>query len=163
MSYAPFVQTPKAVVRKMLELAKVGEGDVVYDLGCGDGRILIMAVEEFGARKAVGYEMGPEVYLAAERNVKSGNLGDRIKLHHANLLKADISEASVISLYLSHVGNERLRPKLEQEANPSTRIVSHDFYLLGWPVRKSLSFDGHIIYLYTPQTRGKTKLRADHP
>jgi len=162
LSYAPYVPTPKEVARKMLELAKVGAGDVVYDLGCGDGRILLMAVEEFGAERAVGYEIAREVYLEAERNVKSKGLEGRIKLYNKNLLEADISEASVITLYLSHTGNERLKPKLEHEARPSTRIVSHDFYFLNWPVQRRLSFDGHILYLYRRPARrrgGRSTLR----
>ena len=112
--------TPRGVVKKMLELAQVGSEDIVYDLGCGDARILMMAVKEFGVRKAVGYE------------IKKQNLQNRIALIRDDLLNADLSEASVITLFLSITANEHLRHKLEREAKPSTRIVSYVHPMKRW-------------------------------
>jgi predicted RNA methylase len=132
----------------MLSLANTGKEDVVFDLGCGDGRILKLAVQEFGAKKAVGYEVRQDLYEQALRSIRSENLEDRIVIFNDNLLKADILEATVITLYLTTSGNEVLRPKLEREAVAGTRIVSHDFEISRWkPIAKE-GFDGHIIYLY---------------
>lgn len=133
-----WVPTPFEIVRKMLELARVSSNDIVYDLGCGDARMLIMAVEDFGARKAVGYEIRKGLYQRSKQKVQYQNLQDRITLIRGNLLDADISKASVIVLYLSPKANERLRPKLEKEAKSGTRIVSYDFPISSWSTDKKV-------------------------
>ena len=137
-SLVQWVPTPFEVVRKVLELAQVSSNDTVYDLGSGDSRILIMAVEEFGAQKAVGYEIRKGLYQVSKQKVQYQNLQDRITLIRGNLLDADISGASVITLYLSPKANEHLRPKLEKEARPGTRVVSYDFPIGSWSLDKKV-------------------------
>lgn len=162
-SLAPFVPSDLSVVKKMLEIARVGPDDVVFDLGCGDGRILITAVRDFGAKKAVGYEMRKEVYEEALTEISNLNLRDKITLINDNLLKADLSEATVITLYLTTSGNTRLRPKLEKETRKGTRIISHNFKITGWHPLNTLDLLGHSIYLYlTPDTPVK-EARAKSP
>ena len=132
----------------MLELAQVGPEDVVYDLGCGDARILIMAVKEYGAKKAVGYEIEQDVYEKSMQEIQSQNLQDRITLIRDDLLNADLSEASVITLFLSTAANEYLRPKLEREAQPSTRIVSYVHSMKTWQANNTESWPADRLYLY---------------
>ena len=125
------------IVKKMLELAQVGAEDIVYDLGCGDARILIMAVKEYGAKKAVGYEINQYLYEKSIQDIHSQNLQDRITLIEDDLLNADLSDASVITLFLSMAANEYLRPKLEKEAKPLTRIVSYFHPMETWQVNNT--------------------------
>lgn len=148
MSLAPFVPSRPEVVRRMLELSEAGPNDVVYDLGCGDGRIFLSAVKDFGVRKAVGYEMSGDLYRQVAREVKDQNFQSRIVIMNSDLMNADLSEATVITLYLTTSGNERLKPKLSRETNKGTRIVSHDFEFRGWHPSIKDFFQGHIIYLY---------------
>ncbi|MEM3692845.1 MAG: rRNA adenine N-6-methyltransferase family protein [Candidatus Bathyarchaeia archaeon] len=148
MSLAPFVASPMEVVRRMLEIAKVGPDDTLYDLGCGDARMLITAVLEFKAKKAVGYELRSDLFQTCLKNIAEKNLGSRITVVNGDLMNADISEATVITLYLTSTGNDKLRPKFEKEAKPGTRIVSHDFSINRWRPEKVEKFDGHTIYLY---------------
>ncbi|MFQ5998771.1 MAG: SAM-dependent methyltransferase [Candidatus Bathyarchaeia archaeon] len=146
-SYPPFVPTPPEIIRRMLSTAKVGREDTVYDLGCGDGRILMSAVKEFGVKRAVGFEIKKDVYKEALSRIKGENLLGRISLHNLDFFDADISEATVITLYLTGTANEELKPKLERECRAGTRIVSRVFNIDGW---KSLFTDrtGDIIHLY---------------
>lgn len=148
MSFAPFVPSSIKVVRKMLEMAQVGPDDVVYDLGCGDGRILITAIREFGAKKAVGYELRNEIYKSALKEIEQKNLQDRVEIINNNLIEADLSKANVITLYLTTSGNKRLKPKLAREAHLGTRVVSHGFVIDGWHSYKRESLDYNRIYLY---------------
>ena len=147
--YSPYYPTPPEVVRRMLKIAWVGPGDVVYDLGCGDGRILIMAVKDFGAKKTVGYEIREEVYRTALWEVERLGLLDRIRLVKGDLFEADLSEATVITLYLNRSTNQRLKPKLEGETRDGTRIISYAYQLLGWKPTKKERRHGDTIYLYT--------------
>ncbi|MEM3507263.1 MAG: rRNA adenine N-6-methyltransferase family protein [Candidatus Bathyarchaeia archaeon] len=149
MSCAPFVSSPPEVVKKMLEIANVGPNDVVYDLGCGDGRILFMAVKDFNAKKAVGYEIREDLYKSTLSEIQKQNLIGRVQVINKDLFKADISEATVITLYLTSIANERLKQKLIDEARYGTRVVSHDFRIAGWQASKEESFNNHVIYLYT--------------
>lgn len=132
----------------MLELAKIMPNDVVYDLGCGDGRILIAAVKDFDAKGAVGYEINPSLYQTASDNIKKCNLEDRIDLFNEDLFNADLSKATVVTLYLTSWANEKLRPKLEDEIQLGTRIISHDFSIHGWRSKAKDGFQGHAIYVY---------------
>ncbi len=147
----PFVPTPESVARRMLELANVKPGEVVYDLGCGDGRILIIAAKEFGA-KAVGIEIRKDLVEKCIRKVKELGLEGKVYVIHGNFFEVDISEADVVTLYLLTSVNEKLRPKLERELKPGARVVSHDFEVLGWkPVKVEEIREGwrsHKIYLY---------------
>jgi hypothetical protein len=147
-SFAPYVPSPPDVVRKMLEIAEVGSDDVVYDLGCGDGRILFTAVKDFGAKKAVGYEINENRYNNVLKEIERQNLQDRIEIFNENLLKADISEATVITLYLTTSGNNRLKPKLTKETKKGTRIVSRSFKISGWYPSKTENHSYNRIYLY---------------
>ena len=146
---APYVPTSYETVRKMLKTARVGPGDVVYDLGCGDGRILITAVKEFGAKKAVGYEIKRDLYKFALSEVERQGLRGKIRLVNGDLFEADLSEATVITLYLNTSTNKRLKPKLERETRDGTRIVSHAYQLMGWRPTKKEGFAFRTIYLYT--------------
>ncbi len=148
MSCAPYVSSAPEVVKKMLEVAEVGPTDIVYDLGCGDGRILLTSVKDFGAKKAIGYELREDLYKTTSMEIEKHGLQDRIELVNADLFTADISEATVITLYLTTSANERLRPKLKREAKVGTRIVSHDFRIEGWEPAKRENFHDHTIYLY---------------
>ena len=132
LSLASWVTTPPDIVKKMLQMAQVGPEDMIYDLGCGDARILIIAVEEFGAKRAVGYELREELYQASLQEIKWRNLQDKVVLIKGNLLEADLSEASVVTLFLSDKANELLRPKLEKELRCGTRIVSLTFKTDTW-------------------------------
>lgn len=144
----PYVPTSEGTVKRMLEIADIGPKDVVYDLGCGDGRILVMAAKEFNARKAVGYEIRKDLYKDALQRIESQNLGKKITIVNGDLFEADISEATVITLYLTYGANKKLKPKLEREARPGTKIVSHNFEIPGWQPTRKENYQGDIIYLY---------------
>lgn len=160
-SLAPFVPSQEPVVQKMLEMAQVNADDVVFDLGCGDGRILVTAVKEFGAKKAVGYEMRADLYKRIMATVEKEALMDKIHVVNGDLLKADLSEATVITLYLTTSGNSKLKPKFAKEAKRNTRIVSHDFRIEGWSYVKKEDFRGHTIYLYhLPASLARPKSRS---
>ena len=126
----PFVPTPEAVVDEMLALAKVGPGDVVYDLGSGDGRIVIAAAKQ-GAR-AVGIDIDPQRIREARSNARQAGVADRVEFRQGDLFESDISEASVVTLYLLTAVNRQLRPKLLSELKPGTRVVSHAFDMGDW-------------------------------
>ncbi|MFQ6076900.1 MAG: SAM-dependent methyltransferase [Candidatus Bathyarchaeia archaeon] len=162
-SVAPFVPSQVEVVRRMLEVAQVGSDDVVYDLGCGDGRILFTAVREFGAKRAVGYELRDDLYRKVVREIESQGLRGRVRVLNRDLFDADITEATVITLYLTTFGNERLEPKLRREARYGARVVSHDFNVKPWQAVRKESFHGHTVYLFVvPQSfSGREGVRRD--
>lgn len=152
-SVAPYVPTPINVARRMLMLAGVGVDDVVYDLGCGDGRILFMAVEEFEAERAVGYDINPSIVEPLREKIENSGLEDRIEAVNANFFDVDLSPASVVTMYLTTSGNSKLRPKLEEELGDGARVVSHDFPVHTWTTEKSsepphYTIGSHKIYLY---------------
>src|SRR5262245_7490876 len=124
----PDVRTPPAVVNEMLRLAKVTANDVVYDLGSGDGRIVIAAARDFGAR-GVGIEIDPGLVALSREQARKAGVADRVTFRSDDLFDADLSDATVVTLYLSYNMNLRLRPKLLRELRPGSRIVSHDFDL----------------------------------
>jgi ribosomal protein L11 methylase PrmA len=147
----------------MLEVADVGSGDVVYDLGCGDGRILFMAVEEFDAKRAVGFEIDRRLCHRLVEKVRRRGVADRIEIVHRDLFDADLSRATVISIYLTVRGNRLLKPKLLEEATPGARVVSHNFDMPDWaPARRVLlqfALYHPKIFLYVvPASR-----RPEHP
>jgi len=135
----------------MLKLAEVKPGELVYDLGSGDGQIVIMAAKEFGAR-AIGVEIRRDLVEESLRKIKEYGLEDRVTIIHGDFFKVDISDADVVTLYLLTSVNERLRPKLEKELKPGTRVVSHDFEIPGWKPIKVVEINeewrSHKIYLY---------------
>ena len=126
-----FVPTPNAVVDRMLELAAVTRDDVVYDLGCGDGRIPITAAQRYGAR-GVGIDIDPQRILESRENAVRAQVEDRVRFIEGDLFEADVSEATVVTLYLLTSLNAKLRPKLWKELAPGTRVVSHGFDMGDW-------------------------------
>jgi precorrin-6B methylase 2 len=148
---APYYPTPQTVVDQMLTVAQVRPGEMVYDLGCGDGRIVIAAAQKFKAR-AVGIEIRREIYERTLAKVASLGLSDQVQIVHANALAYNLSPADVVTLYLLTSSNERLKPMLLKDLRPSARVVSHDFEIRGWkPVtvnRMVVDGHAHIIYLY---------------
>jgi len=128
---APYIQTPYAVAEEMLRLAKVGPADVIYDLGCGDGRIVIAAAEKFGAR-GVGIDIDPRRIEEANAAARRAGVAGRVRFAVQDLFQTDFSEASVVSLYLYPELNARLRPKLLADLKPGSRIVSHQFGIGDW-------------------------------
>ncbi len=151
---APYVATPRPVLDRMLEMAAVGPEDVVYDIGCGDGRIVIAAAERFGAR-GVGIDIDPERIRESRENAEKAMVGHLVSFVCGDATKADISEATVVTLYLLPESNALLRPKLEKELKPGTRVVSHNYVIPGWESREADSAkvgDGldkeHAVYLY---------------
>jgi protein-L-isoaspartate O-methyltransferase len=155
---APFVATPLPVVKQMLTLAQIRPDEILYDLGCGDGRVVIMAAQEFGAR-SVGVEMRED--LAKQALVKISELGldGRVKVVLGDMFKVDLSLADVVTLYLTTSANDKVKPKLEAELKPGARVVSHDYEILGWrPVKVDnfcenprLGYPSHTIYVYRKQ------------
>jgi len=148
----PFVPTPPPVVNAMLKIAKVGSDDILYDLGCGDGRIPIMAVELFNVKKAVCVEIRDDLYKRALEEVKKRGLEGRVVVINDDMFNVDVSEATVITLFLLTAVNKELRPKLERELRKGARVVSHEFEIPGWrPAKVVIYYDGiinHKIYLY---------------
>ncbi|HEX2694978.1 MAG TPA: methyltransferase domain-containing protein [Acidobacteriota bacterium] len=151
---APYVATPRPVLDRMLEMAGVGAEDFVYDIGCGDGRIVIAAAVRFGAR-GVGIDIDPERIRESRENAEKAMVGHLVSFICGDATKADISEATVVTLYLLPESNALLRPKLDRELKPGTRVVSHNYVIPGWESREAESarvWDGldkeHAVYLY---------------
>jgi SAM-dependent methyltransferase len=144
-----YVPTPQATVEAMLELASVAPTDVVYDLGSGDGRIVITAAKKYGAR-GVGIEIDPGLVKQATESAAAAGVAGKVRFVAANLFDARISDATVVTLYLLQSLNERLRPKLVRELRPGTRVVSHVFNMgPEWPPEKTLTLERSRIYLWT--------------
>ncbi|OGD56078.1 hypothetical protein A3K78_05545 [Candidatus Bathyarchaeota archaeon RBG_13_52_12] len=151
-SLAPYVPSPLNIVREMLSLAGAGPNDVVYDLGCGDGRVLFTAVDEFKVAKAVGYELDMEMVEALEKRIKDLGMVGRVSVIQANFMEVDITKATVVTIYLTTSGNVKLRPKLEADLKPGARVVSHDFPVHGWvsdqPDGTPHTIGNHKMFLY---------------
>jgi ubiquinone/menaquinone biosynthesis C-methylase UbiE len=148
----PFVPTPNEVVDEMLKLAEVKKSDVLYDLGSGDGRIVITAAQRYGAR-GVGVDINPERIAEANENAKKANVGDKVKFIEGDLFEAKLADASVVTLYLLPGVNLKLKPKLLAELKPGSRIVSHSFDMGDWKPEKQMDVDGRRIYLWRVPTR----------
>jgi len=143
-----FVPTPTEVVEAMLKAAKVTKNDVVYDLGCGDGRIVITAAKEYGAR-GIGIDIDPQRISEARANAEKAGVTDRVKFLEQDLFETDFHEATVVTLYLLPSLNVKLRPKLWKELKPGTRIVSHAFDMGDWKPEQEIDVDGRTVYLWT--------------
>jgi len=147
----PFVPTPEPVVRRMLTLADVKPGELVYDLGAGDGRILSSAVKDFNA-KAIGIELHESRYEAIAKRIEREGLGKSAGVIRADFFTVNLSRADVVTLYLLTAVNSMIKPKLERELKPGARVVSHDFPVHGWiPLyveRVRERFNSHMVYLY---------------
>ena len=155
MFVAPFVPSPVQVIRQMLVLAELRAGEIFFDLGAGDGRTVVMAAKEYGAR-AVGVELREDLAKKALSIIYEQGLQDRITIVNGDMFNVDLTSADVIFLYLTTSANEKVKPKLENELRHGTRIISHDYEIVGWkPVKvvnfcenQTLGFPSHTIYLY---------------
>ena len=145
----PYVPTPQEVVDEMLKMANVGKDDVVYDLGCGDGRLVITAVKKFGAKRGVGIDIDPQRIKESNENAQAAGVADRVKFVEQDLFKTDIKEATVVTLYLLPEVNLRLRPKLLAELKPGTRVVSNAFDMGDWKYEKVAFVGEQPIYFWT--------------
>ena len=143
-----FVPTPHHVVKRMLELAKVGPNDVHYDLGSGDGRIVIAAVKDFKAKKGVGIDLDPLRIKESNENKAKAGLGDNVQFLNQNIFETDLREATTVSMYLLTSINLRMRPKLMAELKPGTRVVTHAFNMGDWEHEVNESVDGYQVYLF---------------
>jgi cyclopropane fatty-acyl-phospholipid synthase-like methyltransferase len=144
-----WVPTPPAVVDAMLKLADVKPTDVVYDLGCGDGIIVATAAQKYGAR-AVGIDIDPQRVQEATARAQKMGVSDKVEIRQGDLFEADITDATVVTLYLLQSLNIKLMPKLQKELKPGTRIVSQSFDMGDqWPPEKTLDVDGRPVYLWT--------------
>jgi SAM-dependent methyltransferase len=147
-----YVPTPPDVVEAMLRAADVKPIDVVYDLGCGDGRIVIAAAKQYGAH-GVGIDIDPERIKEATANAERAGVTDKVRFLQADLFEADLSDATVVALYLLPSINEKLRPKLMRELKPGTRVVSHAFDMGDWKPDRQLNVNGRRVLLWTIRGR----------
>jgi SAM-dependent methyltransferase len=158
-SLAPYVPTPQDVVERMLDLAAVTRNDVVYDLGCGDGRLVITAAKKHGAR-GVGIDIDPERIAESKANARQAGVDHLVTFRLADALAADVSEATVVTLYLLSSSNLKLRPMLTRQLKPGARVVSHAFGMGDWEPEKSLDYqdaNGSTRRLYLWRADGKVR------
>ncbi|MGZ5436540.1 MAG: SAM-dependent methyltransferase [Pyrinomonadaceae bacterium] len=153
---APFVPSMWEITEAMLKLAKVHKGDVVYDLGSGDGRVVIMAAEKFDAR-GVGVEMDPALITESRINARKAGVARRVRFIQQDLFKTDISRATVVTLYLRQEVNLRLRPKLLRELKAGTRVVSNSFDMGDWKPDKVTDVRGNPVYLWTIPAKARKR------
>lgn len=155
MFVAPYVSSPLPVVRQMLTLAELRKGETFFDLGAGDGRSVIMAAQEFGA-KAVGIELREDLAKRALSTIAELGIEDKAQILQADFFNIDLRSADVVFLYLTTSANEKVKPKLESELKLGARVVSHDYEILGWkPIKidnfcenPRLGYPSHTIYVY---------------
>jgi len=147
---APYIPTPEAIVDRMLDAARIKPGETVYDLGSGDGRVVIAAAQKYGAR-AVGIEIRPDLCREAEARIKALGLEDRVRMVEGSALRVDLSPADVVTMYFLTTSNERLKPNLERMKHGS-RVVSNEFPVKGWKpmevVHVKTGSMEHSIYVY---------------
>jgi ribosomal protein L11 methylase PrmA len=154
-----YVPTPQDAVERMLAMAKVGPGDILYDLGSGDGRIPITAARKFGI-VATGIDIDPERIREARANAKKAGVEKLVRFRQEDLFKADFSNATVVTLYLLPDLNLKLRPRLWAELKPGTRIVSHQFDMDDWKPQQKVELNGRTLYLWTvPERKAPAKGR----
>ena len=152
---APYFPTPTVVVRAMLELGELKPGELLYDLGSGDGRIVIMASQTFGAR-AVGFEIDPRLVAQSRQRLIKRKLTQLASIDHQDLMTADFSKPDVVTVYLLPASNDKIQPFLDGEMKPGSRVVSHDFTFRGWTPDKEITVHDpndeeiptHKVYLY---------------
>ena len=155
-----YVPTPPEVVDAMLTVANVRQGDVLYDLGSGDGRIPIMAVQKYNVTRATGIEINPERIMEAQENLKVAGVGDRVRFRNEDLFEANFSDATVVTLYLLPALNIKLLPKLLRDLKPGTRVVSHAFAMGDWKPDQTLEIGGRAVYFWTIPARGTAAYAA---
>ncbi len=148
---APYVPTPHAVVETMLELAELSEDDVIIDLGCGDGRIVVAAARDYGAR-GIGVDIDPELIEKAKRLAKSSGVEHLVEFRVEDATRTNLATATVVSLFLTPGGNELIRPQLENQLGPGARVITHNYTIPGWMVRGVEILgderERHDLYLY---------------
>jgi tRNA A58 N-methylase Trm61 len=155
MFIAPFVPSPATVVEYMLKLAGLKSGEVLFDMGCGDGRTVIMAAKTFGAR-GVGIELREDLAKKAMGQIHESGLDDRVTILNDDMFNVNLTAADVVYLYLTTSANEKIKPKLERDLKRGARVVSHDYEVVGWRPEKienfcenpQLGYPSHTIYLY---------------
>lgn len=150
---APYVASPARVVDLMLELARIKPGETVYDLGSGDGRIVLAAAGKYKA-KAVGVEISPKLVASATSEIEKAGLSSQARVMQGDVLQADLTGADVVTMYLETELNAKLRPRLEKFLKPGARVVSHDYPVPGWKAARIEKIEGrqtHTIYLYEIQ------------
>jgi ubiquinone/menaquinone biosynthesis C-methylase UbiE len=152
----PYVPTPQEIVEAMLDLGKASKNDVVYDLGCGDGRIVVTAARKYGAR-GTGVDINPQRIKEANENAHSAGVQEKVRFINRNLFEVDLSEASLVTLYLLPEVNLRLRPKLLKELKTGSRIVSHSFDMDEWQPDKKVEINGKTLYLWVVTEAAKKK------
>ena len=161
-SLAPYVPTPYEVVKSMLEIVDAGPEDTLIDLGCGDGRILLTAVEDFDVKKAIGYELNKHLVKTALNNITDKGFEERIRVENKNFMEVDLSPATIITIYLTTTGNSKLKPKFIAELKKGTRIVSHDFPIIEWVTttenNEPIKIGTHKIFSYRLPEAYTTKL-----
>jgi tRNA A58 N-methylase Trm61 len=158
MFIAPFVASPLPVVRHMLQLAQLKQNENFFDMGAGDGRTVIMAAKDFGA-KATGVELREDLIEKARTSIREQGLEDRVTIIQSDMFSIDLRTADVVYLYLTTSANEKVKPKLETELKPGARVVSHDYEIIGWKPLKienfcenpQLGYPSHTIYVYKKQ------------
>jgi len=156
MFIAPFVPSPQTVVEYMLKLAGLKAGEILFDMGSGDGRTVIMAAKTFGAR-GVGIELREDLAKKAMNHIHENGLDDRVTIMNTDMFNVNLTSADVVYLYLTTSANEKIKPKLESDLKKGARVVSHDYEIIGWrPVKvenfcenPTLGYPSHTIYLYT--------------
>ncbi len=155
----PYVPTPDDVVDKMLEIAKVGRNDTLYDLGCGDGRIVVAAARKYGAR-GTGIDINPQRIEEARSNARKAGVADKVQFRVGNLFETDVSSATVVTLYLLPDINLKLRPRLWEQLKVGTRVVSHAFDMGdGWPPERVEKVGNKTIYYWTITESVKARAR----
>jgi SAM-dependent methyltransferase len=153
----PYVPTPQEVVDKMLELAEVKKGDVVYDLGSGDGRIVVTAAKKYGV-KAIGFEIDPERIRESHENIRKAGVGHLVEIRLQDIRTVDLSPASVLTMYLLPEVNLMLRPNIWSQMKAGSRVVSHDFDMGDWKPLKTVELKdsstwGHTLYLWRVEAK----------
>jgi predicted RNA methylase len=155
MFIAPFVPSPIVVVERMLKIANLKAGEILFDMGAGDGRTVIMAAKSFGAR-GVGIELREDLAKKALSGIHENGLADRVTIVNGDMFNVNLTSADVVYLYLTTSANEKIRPKLENELKKGVRVVSHDYEIIGWKAERvenfcenpQLGYPSHTIYLY---------------
>jgi predicted RNA methylase len=155
MFIAPFVPSPMVVVERMLKLADLKAGEIMFDMGAGDGRTVVMAAKTFGAR-SVGIELREDLAKKALSSIHENGLNDRVTIVNGDMFNVNLTSADVVFLYLTTSANEKIRPKLENDLKKGVRVVSHDYEIIGWRPEKidafcenpQLGYPSHTLYLY---------------
>jgi tRNA G10 N-methylase Trm11 len=155
-----YYPTPPETVAEMLRMARIKKGDVLYDLGSGDGRIPIAAAKEYGIR-AVGIEIDPKLVTEAEENARQANVAGLVRFRNEDMFRVDVSEATIVTLYLSDKLNVLLRPKLLNELRPGSRILSHDFRMADWQPEQTVRVPWgklyRTVYLWTVPNKPRVR------